>query len=95
MSKTVRIVVALMSLMTVPAFAASGGACKYSDIAKLKEHLEKHVHYPATGKVVKQTCRKEMPDEFSAEELKCSDQKLKDTAEFKSPAEVMKALGVD
>jgi hypothetical protein len=93
MSKAIRSLCLVMGFLATPALAG-GGACTYSDLGKLKEHLEKHVKYPASGKVVKQTCRAEMPDEFTADELKCSDAKLSDSKTYKSAAEVMKALGV-
>ncbi len=64
------------------------------DAAKLKEHLEKHVTYPAKGKDIKEACKKEMPDEFTAQERSCVDSKLKSDTEYKNAADVMKALGV-
>jgi hypothetical protein len=83
----------LASLMTGTAFA-DGSACKFSDVAKLKDHLEKHVTYPATGKAIKAACLKEMPDEFTATERACCGKHVKDAVEYKSAAEVEKALGV-
>ena len=38
---------------------------EWGDTAALKEHLESHVKYPATGKVIKESCKVEMPDEFA------------------------------
>jgi hypothetical protein len=83
----------LLSLVSVNAFA-DGAACKYASVDKLKEHLEKHVSYPATGKAIKAACLKEAPDEFTATERACCNKHLKDGVEYKSAAEVEKALGV-
>ncbi len=79
------------------AFAAkpSAKACAVSDVAKLKEHLEKHVTYPAKGKTIKEACKKEMPDEFPKSEKTCIAKKLKNSVEYKSADEVLKALGVE
>jgi len=81
-------------LLAAAANAADKGACKFSDVDKLKEHLEKHVHYPAKGKDIKEACKKEMPDEFTAQERSCVDSKLKSDTEYKNAGDVMKALGV-
>jgi hypothetical protein len=63
-------------------------------VEKLKEHLKTHVTYPASGKAVKETCKKEMPDEFTTDERACAEKKLADGTEYKSADEVLKALGV-
>jgi hypothetical protein len=73
---------------------ADEGACKFSNPARLKEHLQKHVTYPSTGKAIKAACAKEWPDEFTDAERACSGRKLKDAVEYKSPGEVEKALGI-
>ena len=70
-------------------------ACKYSDPARLKEHLEKHIKYPSTGKAIKAACVKEWPDEFTDIERACCNKHLGDAAQFKSASEVEKALGVE
>lgn len=70
-------------------------ACAVSDVAKLKEHFEKHVTYPAKGKAIKAACKKEMPGEFPKSEHACIDKKLKNGVEYKSAEEVYKALGIE
>ena len=35
---------------------------EWGDTTALKEHLESHVKYPATGKAIKESCKVEMPD---------------------------------
>ena len=34
----------------------------------MKEHLDSHVKFPATGKVIKESCKVEMPDEFAKQQ---------------------------
>lgn len=77
------------------AFAKGGKACVFADTAKLKQHLETHVTYPAKGKAIKEACKKEMPDEFAKSEKACIAKKLKNNVEYKDAGEVMKALGVE
>jgi hypothetical protein len=81
-------------LTFVSSAALADGSCKFSDAARLKEHLEKHIKYPATGKAIKDACAKEWPDEFSSAERACAGKKLADATQYKSAAEVQKALGV-
>jgi hypothetical protein len=88
-----KILVLTFALVSANALA-DGNACKFSDVAKLKEHLEKHVSYPASGKAIKAACLKEMPDEFTPAERACSGKRLKDATEYKSAGDVEKALGV-
>ena len=83
-----------LQLAAAGAYAAEGGACKFSDADKLKAHLETHVKYPIKGEDLKAACVKEMPDEFTKAERACVGKKLKDNLEYKSAAEVYKALGV-
>jgi hypothetical protein len=87
-----RIFALLLTFVSSTAFADA--ACKFSDAARIKDHLEKHVKYPATGKAIKDACAKEWPDEFSAAERSCTSKKLPDATEYKSAADVEKALGV-
>jgi len=95
MRKLVISVFAIGSLLVASAAnPAAKDACKFSDVAKLKEHLEKHVTYPAKGKDIKEACKKEMPDEFTAQERSCVDSKLKSDTEYRNAGDVMKALGV-
>ncbi len=74
---------------------AKDKACTFSDTAKLQEHLQTHVKYPAKGKAIKEACKKEMPDEFAKSEKACIGKKLKNNVEYKDADEVMKALGMD
>jgi hypothetical protein len=64
------------------------------DTAALNEHLNSHVKFPATGKAIKDSCKKEMPDEFSKEQRAYIDSKLKDDTTYKNPEEVLSALNL-
>src|ERR1700732_3857248 len=66
----------------------------WGDQTNLKEHLLKHVTFPATGKVIKETCKKEFPDEFSKEQGAYLDAALKNDTTYNNSAEVMSALGL-
>jgi hypothetical protein len=65
---------------------------KWGDQTNLKEHLFKHVAFPATGKVIKETCKNEIPDEFSKEQRAYLKAALKDDATYNNAAEAMLAL---
>jgi hypothetical protein len=65
---------------------------KWGDQTNLKEHLLKHITYPATGKVIKETCKEELPDEFTKEQRVYLDAALKDDAIYNNSAEVMSTL---
>ena len=93
MRKIIGTALLLCSLVSGKSFA-DGAACKFAAVDKLKEHLETHIKYPATGKAIKAACVKEMPDEFTKEERACCNKHLKDGTEYKSAADVEKALGV-
>jgi hypothetical protein len=67
---------------------------KWGDQTSLKEHLLKHITYPATGKVIKETCKNELPDEFTKEQRVYLDVTLKDDATYNNSAEVMAALNL-
>jgi hypothetical protein len=67
---------------------------KWGDQTNLKEHLLKHVTFPATGKVIKETCKNEFPDEFSKEQRAYLDATLKDDAVYNNSEEVMSALNL-
>ena len=67
---------------------------KWGDTTALKEHLDNHVKFPATGKVIKESCRKEMPDEFAKQQYAYLDSKLKDDTTYKNTAEVLSALNL-
>jgi hypothetical protein len=67
---------------------------KWGDQTNLKEHLLKHVTFPATGKVIKETCKKELPDEFTKEQGAYLDAALKNDTTYNNAAEVMSALNL-
>ena len=67
---------------------------EWGDTTALKEHLESHVKFPATGKVIKESCKVEMPDEFAKEQRAYLDAKLKDDTTYQNPAEVLLALNL-
>jgi hypothetical protein len=67
---------------------------KWGDQTNLKEHLLKHVTFPATGKVIKETCKNEIPDEFSKEQRAYLEAALKDDTTYNNSAEVMSALNL-
>lgn len=94
MKRSVVAALLAVGLVLASAGAFADKACKFSDPAKLKEHIEKHITYPAKGKDIKEACKKEIPDEFTKAERACVAKKLKDGTEYKSADEVMKALGV-
>jgi hypothetical protein len=98
MTRALLVILTCFGLIAVSTIARADDAkagCAFSDVAKLKEHLAKHVSYPAKGKAIKSACKKEMPDEFSQAERACAAKKLKDGTEYKSADEVIKALGVE
>jgi hypothetical protein len=88
-----RIVVSLIALfaLTFPGLAAE---FEWGDTAVLKAHLEDHVKYPATGKAIKESCKKAMPDEFTKEQGAYFDSTIKDDATYKSPQEVLSAMNL-
>jgi hypothetical protein len=65
---------------------------KWGDQKNLKEHLLKHVTFPATGKVIKETCKDTFSDEFSKEQGAYLDAALKNDTIYQNSAEVMSAL---
>jgi hypothetical protein len=67
---------------------------KWGDTTALKEHLDNHVKFPATGKVIKESCKKEMPDEFAKQQYAYLDSKLKDDTTYKTPEEVLSAMNL-
>lgn len=76
------------------AAAMAPGKCTFAK-SDVKKHATEHMKYPAKGSVIKQTCKKEWPDEFSKEEWACIDASIKDDQEYKSPSEVLKAIGAE
>ena len=67
---------------------------EWGDTTALKEHLDSHVKFPATGKVIKESCKVEIPDEFAAQQRTYLDSKLKDDTTYKNPGEVLAALNL-
>jgi hypothetical protein len=67
---------------------------EWGDTTSLKEHLDSHVKFPATGKVIKESCKVEMPDEFAKAQREYLDSKLGDDTTYKSAAEVLLALAL-
>ena len=90
----------LVSLMALFAISLSGLSVSYAaefewgDTTALKAHLDNHVTFPATGKAIKDSCKEEMPDEFSKEQRAYFDSKLKDDITYKNPEEVLSALSL-
>jgi hypothetical protein len=90
----------LVGLIAMFAVSLSGVSISYADEFKwgdttgLKEHLDNHVKFPATGKVIKESCRKELPDEFAKQQYTYLDSKLKDDTVYKNPAEVLSAMNL-
>lgn len=57
-----RILVSLVAAMFAIGFSGlpisyAATEFEWGDTAALKEHLESHVKYPATGKVIKESCK--------------------------------------
>jgi hypothetical protein len=83
-----RILVSLIALVGISLSGLSvsyADEFKWGDTAALKEHLNNHVKFPATGKVVKASCKQAMPDEFTKEQGAYFDAKIKDDTTYKSP----------
>ena len=76
------------------AAAMTPGKCTFAK-SDVKKHASEHVTYPAKGSAIKQTCKKEWPDEFSKAEWACIDASIKDDQEYQSPSEVLKAIGAE
>jgi len=65
---------------------------EWGDTTALREHLDSHVKFPATGKVIKESCKNEMPDEFSKQQRAYLGSNLKDDTTYNDSAEVLAAL---
>jgi len=83
-----------LSLASVGLEAQAGEECQLTDLSALNKHLEMHVTYPATGKEIKESCRKEMPDEFTDNERACLTSSLGDDQKFQNADAVRTALGL-
>lgn len=77
-----------------PAASVAAGKCTFAKVDRVKTHALQHLKLPAKGKEIKQACKKEWPDEFTADEWACIDASLADDKEYKNPAEVLAAVGV-
>jgi len=102
MTRFVRGMLFVVFVMGVPnAFAGDKkaemkpGKCTFASVERVKTHASQHIKYPAKGKDIKAVCKKEWPDEFSKEEWACIDASVKDDKDYKSAAEVLKALGTE
>ena len=93
-----RILVSLVAALFAVGF--SGLSVSYAtefewgDTTALKEHLDSHVKFPATGKIIKESCKVEMPDEFAKQQRAYLDSKLKDDTTYKNAGEVLAALNL-
>ena len=67
---------------------------EWGDTSALKEHLESHVKFPATGKAIKEGCKDEMPNEFAKQQRAYLDSKLKDDTTYQNQGEVLSALNL-
>lgn len=74
--------------------ATTTATCAWSDEAKMRDHFMHHVTYPTTGAMIKETCKKEMPGEFTAAERTCFNGKIADKTTYKNAGEVFAALNV-
>ena len=88
----------LLSVIGLLAMSLAGLSVSYAaefewgDTTALKAHLDNHVKFPATGKVIKESCKEEMPDEFAKQQRAYLDSRLKDDTVYKNPEEVLSAL---
>ena len=91
-----RILVSLVAALFAVGFSglsvSYAGEFEWGDTTAFKEHLDSHVKFPATGKVIKESCKKEIPDEFDKGHRAYMDSKLKDDTTYKNPGEVLAAL---
>ena len=92
-----RILVGLIAMFAVSLSGLSvsyADEFKWGDTTALKTHLNNHVTFPATGKDIKESCKGEMPDEFTKEQRAYFDAKIKDDTTYKSPEEVLSAMNL-
>lgn len=93
-----KILVSLIATLFVVGFSGLpvGYAAEFEwgDTAALKEHLDTHVKFPATGKVIKESCKEELPDEFSKQQRAYLESKLGDDTTYKDSAAVLAALNL-
>jgi hypothetical protein len=93
-----RILVSLIAALFAIGFSglsvSYAGEFEWGDTTALKEHLDSHVKFPATGKAIKESCKVEMPDEFTKQQGEYLDAKLKDDTTYQNPGEVLSALNL-
>jgi hypothetical protein len=93
-----RILVSLIAALFAIGFSgptvSHAAEFEWGDTTALKDHLASHVKFPATGKVIKESCKVEMPDEFAKEQRAYLDSKLKDDTTYKNAGEVLAALNL-
>jgi hypothetical protein len=94
-----RILVSLVAALFAIGFSGlpvsyAAAEFEWGDTTALKAHLDNHVKFPATGKVIKESCKVEMPDEFAKQQRAYLDSKLKDDTMYKNPGEVLAALNL-
>ena len=94
-----RILVSLVAALFAVGFSGlpvsyAAAEFEWGDTTALKEHLDSHVKFPATGKVIKESCKNEMPDEFDKAQRAYLDSKLNDDTTYKNMAEVLSALNL-
>ena len=93
-----RILVSLVAALFAVGFSglpvSYAAEFEWGDTTALKEQLDSHVKYPATGKVIKESCKVEMPDEFAKQQRAYLDSKLKDDTTYKNAEEVLAALNL-
>ena len=92
-----RIIVGLIVMFAVSLSGLSvsyADEFKWGDTTALKTHLNDHVKFPATGKEIKESCKQEMPDEFTKEQRSYFDAKIEDGKTYNSPAEVLSAMNL-
>lgn len=94
-----RILVSLVAALFAVGFSGlpvsyAAAEFEWGDTTALKEHLDSHVKFPATGKVIKESCKVEIPDEFAEQQRAYLDSKLKDDTTYKNAGEVLAALNL-
>ncbi len=90
----VSLIAALFAIGVSGMSVSYAAAFEWGDTTALKEHLDSHVKFPTTGKVIKESCKNEMPDEFDKAQRAYLDSKLNDDTTYKNMAEVLSALNL-
>ena len=87
-------VIGLLAMSLAGLSVSNAAEFEWGDTTGLKAHLDSHVKFPATGKVIKESCKEEIPDEFAKQQRAYLDAKLKDDTIYKDPEEVLTALNL-